>query len=118
VQPLTVETGVIIGMGGMFRSALIPIKAGECLVFGRDATMAHIVVDSDAENVSRRHCSVSFDSARGGFTVTDHSRNGTFLNSRRLKNGVATPAALGSVLSLGDDRNSFLLGEPPTLTLR
>ena len=39
------------------------------------------------EQVSREHLRLRRDPATGGFAITDQSRNGTWLNGRRLTNG-------------------------------
>ncbi|HYL37594.1 MAG TPA: FHA domain-containing protein [Bryobacteraceae bacterium] len=46
------------------------------------------------DEVSREHLRVRLDRARGGFRIVDQSRNGTWLNGKRLKRGVeeALPA--------------------------
>jgi hypothetical protein len=43
------------------------------------------------DQVSREHVRVRRDPADGGFTIVDESRNGTWLNGRKLERGVAEP---------------------------
>ncbi len=43
------------------------------------------------EEVSREHVRLRRDASGGGFTILDESRNGTWLNGRRLERGVAEP---------------------------
>jgi len=43
------------------------------------------------DEVSREHLRLSRDSATGAFAVTDRSRNGTWLNGKRLTHGVPAP---------------------------
>jgi pSer/pThr/pTyr-binding forkhead associated (FHA) protein len=40
------------------------------------------------EEVSREHCALRRDAASGRFTIIDKSRNGTWLNGRKLARGV------------------------------
>jgi FHA domain-containing protein len=40
------------------------------------------------DEVSREHVRLRRDPSRGGFTIVDESRNGTWLNGRRLERGV------------------------------
>jgi hypothetical protein len=42
------------------------------------------------DQVSREHLRLRRDPATGAFTITDQSRNGTWLNGRRLPNGAET----------------------------
>ena len=43
------------------------------------------------EEVSREHCRLKRNPANGSFTLLDKSRNGTWLNGRRLARGVEEP---------------------------
>jgi len=43
------------------------------------------------DEVSREHLRLCRDAATGGFAVTDKSRNGTWLNGKRLTHGVQMP---------------------------
>jgi len=43
------------------------------------------------DEVSRQHLRLRRDPATGGFTVADNSRNGTWLNGRKLARGVEEP---------------------------
>jgi FHA domain-containing protein len=43
------------------------------------------------DEVSREHLRLRRDPARGGFTIVDQSRNGTWLNGRKLDRGVEQP---------------------------
>ncbi|HKE25709.1 MAG TPA: FHA domain-containing protein [Bryobacteraceae bacterium] len=44
-----------------------------------------------SEEVSREHFRLRRDPASGAFTITDKSRNGTWVNGRRLERGVEQP---------------------------
>jgi pSer/pThr/pTyr-binding forkhead associated (FHA) protein len=43
------------------------------------------------DEVSREHLKLRRDPSSGGFTIVDQSRNGTWLNGRRLSRGVEEP---------------------------
>jgi len=43
------------------------------------------------EEVSREHCRLRRDPASGGFTIVDKSRNGTWLNGKKLSRDVEKP---------------------------
>ena len=44
-----------------------------------------------SDQVSREHLRLRRDSSSGAFTIRDQSRNGTWLNGRRLTNGAEAP---------------------------
>jgi len=44
-----------------------------------------------SDEVSREHLRLRRDAATGAFTVTDQSRNGTWVNGKRLKRNVEEP---------------------------
>src|SRR5262249_34026354 len=60
-----------------------------------------LVLNDSKNHVSKNHCVISFDGR--GYTVTDSSTNGTFLNSSsdRLPRDKAVQLPEGSVLLLG-----------------
>lgn len=99
-------------VGRMPSVRLIHQRAGEQLtaqgytiVIGRDAGTAQILIRADDEkHVSGRHVEIQFR-REGGAVVRDlDSRNGTWLNDRRLKGELP--------LKVGD---RLLLGNAPTL---
>jgi len=60
---------------------VLAIRQGESISFGRGAGNQVVLNDSD---VSRRHCTIRWDES--GIVVEDHgSRNGTFVNGRRVR---------------------------------
>ena len=102
--------GVIIGKTGMYRYAVFRIESGEELFVGRDAAVSHIIVDTGAEKVSRKHCGILYDGRRRQYIVTDYSSNGTFCeDGNRLPGMVLTALPCGTVIYLGDRSNSFIL---------
>jgi predicted component of type VI protein secretion system len=102
--------GIIICKTGMYRYATFRIDNGEELVIGRDAAVSHIVVDTGAEKVSRKHCSIVYDGRKRHYIVTDYSSNGTYTEAGdRLHGMVLTVLPCGTTIFLGDSQNSFLL---------
>ncbi len=72
------------------------IALDRALRVGRDATIS--LADP---RVSRVHCALAREGNR--FTITDlESRNGTFVDGRRLDRGEAHPLELGDVVRVGD----------------
>lgn len=104
--------GRIVGLSGMYAGQVLTIKDGEEFIFGRDSACAHIVIDNNAEKVSRKHCSIRYDARSQTYHVTDYSSNGTFTNNgtqRLVANHTMTLEA-GSVISLGNNTIQFRLG--------
>jgi hypothetical protein len=65
---------------------------------------------SEYTRISRLHCTVSYNAEKKLYTVTDHSRNGTYIKGgNRLKKDKPTIVAPGTILSFADDRCSILL---------
>jgi len=102
--------GAIVGKSGMYANAVFQIADGEELVIGRDAVLSNIVVDTNAEKVSRKHCSVVYFAAKRKYRVTDFSSNGTYKgDGERLEPHVPIMLPCGSSIYLGNRRNEFLL---------
>ena len=110
MQPSADQAFGLSGLSGMYAGQNIPMAANDDLVIGRDAALANIIVDQNADKVSRKHCVIRFDPARNAYTVTDHSTNGTFVDGgNRLVANVPTPLARGTVIALGSRENRFRL---------
>jgi predicted component of type VI protein secretion system len=120
LQPVRLTStvvGTMVGLTGMYKYATITAREGESLVVGRDAVFAHLVIDVDAEKVSRKHCEVRFLSDDKGWQVTDFSTNGTFLaDGRRLEKDKPTRLPSGTEIALGTKGNRFLLSSFSGLT--
>lgn len=54
------------------------------------------------EEISREHLRLRRDGATGAFTITDKSRNGTWLNGRRLRRDVEIPLPARAEIGLSD----------------
>lgn len=105
------QSGNIIGVNGMYAGQNFPVNNGEELIFGRDGAFAHIIIDSNATKVSRKHCAIRYDANSRAYSVTDYSSNGTFRDgSTRLIANMPTSIQPGTVISLGDSGNQFRLG--------
>ena len=77
-----------------------------CLVMGRATGIVHIFVDNNP-SVSNQH--VQINCIGGVCSVVDlHSRNGTFVNDRRLIPGVAVIMNSGEYLTLGNEIFQFI----------
>jgi len=100
----------ITGLSGMYAGQALPLAANEELVIGRDNAMCNLIIDKSAEKVSRKHCAIFFDAARGTYQVTDFSSNGTFVDGgSRLVANMPTTLQRGTVIVLGSKENRFRL---------
>ena len=100
----------ITGLSGMYAGQTLPIAPNDEMVIGRDNTLCNLIVDQNAEKVSRKHCGVLFDAARGVYQVTDYSSNGTFIDGgNRLVANMPTSLQRGAVIALGSKENRFKL---------
>ena len=103
--------GSLIGVSGMYIGATIGIPRGEEIVIGRDSAMSHVIVDQNADKISRKHCGIRFDPSDGMYSVTDYSSNGTFKeDGSRLPSNITVTIPRGTVIVLGSRQTSFRLG--------
>jgi len=100
----------ITGMSGMYAGQTLPLASNDEMIIGRDNSMCNLIVDQNAEKVSRKHCGITFDPGRGIYMVTDYSSNGTFIDGgNRLVANMPTSLQRGSVIALGSRENRFKL---------
>lgn len=110
VPPVVVAKPVkpsLRGVAGQYSGASIPIESAT--VLGRDPHGANLVFTSEADSVSKRHCSIRWDAVRSVFVLEDlGSTNGTFLaTGERLTPGQPRDLHAGNRFYLGDSRNQF-----------
>ena len=96
------------GVEGQYAGKSFSLEAGPS-VLGRDQRAANLVFAPEAHTISKRHCMVSWDSARKTFVVQDlGSTNGTFLaTGERLAAGQSRDLPEGGRFFIGDLRNQF-----------
>ena len=100
----------ITGMSGMYTGQTIPLVPNDEMIIGRDNAMCNLIVDQNAEKVSRRHCGVIFNPGQGVYMVTDYSSNGTFIDGgNRLVANMPTALRRGAIITLGNRENRFKL---------
>ncbi len=110
VAPASNRAAALEGMSGMYMGQNFAMKDGEKFVIGRDGTMCHIVISSNSEKVSRKHCSVKYIAAENCYEVTDYSLNGTILeNGSYLPKEMPTKVKRGTEILIGDKNNQFRL---------
>lgn len=102
--------GSISGLSGMYAGQTLPLAAGDEMVIGRDNALCNLIVDQNAEKLSRKHCGIVYNPANASYQVTDYSTNGTFVDGRnRLVANMPTTLAPGTVIALGNRENRFKL---------
>jgi len=100
----------LTGLSGMYAGQTFPMAPNDELIIGRDAVVSNVIVDQNADKVSRKHCGVSFDPARNSYSVIDYSSNGTYIDGgSRLAANVPTTVQRGVVINLGNRENRFRL---------
>ena len=100
----------LTGLSGMYAGQNVPMAPNDDVVIGRDSALANVIIDSNCEKISRKHCVIRFDPSRGSYMVTDFSTNGTFIDGgSRLVANVPTAMQRGTVIALGSRENRFRL---------
>lgn len=77
------------------------------IVIGRDPACSELIIDSD--NVSRMHCTVTYEPKDANYIVTDHSTNGTFIGKERIEKGKSRIVPKGTFIIIGQSGNNFRL---------
>ncbi|MFC5470192.1 FHA domain-containing protein [Cohnella suwonensis] len=82
---------------------------GRRLTIGRDPARCAVLYPYEFADISRVHCTVRYDDARGIFLLEDNgSSNGTFLdNGERLKPGAKVELRSGERFALSDQSQTF-----------
>lgn len=104
-----VFVGSIMGLKGEYEDAIFRIDPDEIITIGRDPKTSQIVVGEDNSLVSRTHCTIKGNALTGLYSVTDYSKNGTYVNGAKLPKGVTVSVPRGSVLCVGNNENTFRL---------
>ncbi len=108
--PQGARGGSITGLSGMYAGQELPLAAGDEMIIGRDNAMCNLIVDQNAEKLSRKHCGIVFDAVRGVYMVTDYSTNGTFIDGgNRLVANMPAQLQRGTIIALGNRENRFKL---------
>ena len=99
----------ILGVAGMYAGAKFLLQPDHPVLVGRDKTVVQIVFTEGAEKISRRHCSVMFNSKEQKYQVIDYSSNGTYVNGSKLPTNVPVLVKRGTELALGNTKNVIRL---------
>jgi len=94
---------VLKGIAGTFAGQILDFVENQ-IVIGRDPRLSQLIYPPNKEEISRKHCTVRFDTLTQKFVLIDSSSNGTYLSSKqKLEPGEAY------YLNTGD---RFYLAEP------
>lgn len=97
----------LIGISGQYAGQIIDLSSGPVTI-GRDPSIAHLVYMQTNKEVSRKHCTISFDSNRQRFIIEDSSTNGTFLfPQERLQHGKPVQIESGARFFISDPSEQF-----------
>lgn len=107
--PTTVQEGGLVGISGDYQGADIPMRSGEKILIGRDASVCNLVIGAETKDISRTHCSVKYDAYINCYKVIDMSSNGTFVNGQQLPKNQEAQLPAGTIISLGKGANKFKL---------
>lgn len=102
-------TGVFTGVGGGLAGQVYSLPDAQAFAIGRDPSVSGILADQANASISRCHCTVQYSAAGGCYFVTDLSSNGTFINGIPLEKNTPQRVTPGTLVSLGDGRESFRL---------
>lgn len=98
----------IYGLTGEFSGRTIPVDF-RGIQFGRDASYCQVAFVQDTRGISRRHCTLNYDTTSGLFSLVDiGSTYGTFLESgMKIVQGQAVSLRPGDRFYLADRNNMF-----------
>ena len=96
-------------VSGQMMGARWTLLANKELKIGRSRKENHIAIQGHQE-ISKVHCTVYYDEQKELFYVRDVSRNGTFVNGRRLEPGQVCPVKPSSNLALASSACIVKLG--------
>lgn len=102
-------SGSIIGIKGPYIGSIIRIRPEQTITIGRDGKTSDMIIN--LPRVSRIHCQITYHADENTYTVTDFSRNGTFIQeSQRLVRNEVYTLTSGSTISFGNKETVFQLG--------
>ena len=101
--------GIIVGVRGSFYGKSVVLESDSAVVIGRDPQMANIIIESEFNYVSRKHCIIRFNRQKDLYEVFDCSTNGTFYNKKRLTPASYNELPHGAVIGIGSAANLFRL---------
>ena len=103
------KAGAIVFVKGKLVGAIIRIRSDRCINLGRDGNVSDIVIHDPV--ISRVHCSVTYNSKTGDYTICDYSKNGLYTkDGEKLPREKEVRIASGEQICIGNEENIFRLG--------
>lgn len=97
----------VVGVQGEFGGSQFPLEPGETIWFGRNSGECQVVFPKN-KKISRRHCSVCYDSELYYFILTDlNSSNGTWIGGEKIDPSQPAVLQSGDEFYIGDSSNVF-----------
>ncbi len=108
-QPANVPHGTLVGVSGLYQGAQITLKNGEMIRLGRSSE--NDLIFADQMHVSRQHCQITWDEAKGQYKIYDTSSTGSYMNGQEepLPQNMEVWLETGVTLDIGDSTNRFSL---------
>ncbi len=98
--------GYIEGIRGVYAGYIIEMEQGEQLTIGSSGAEANLIIRN--ENVSGKHCTITYNGDAGSYMVTDFSKESTYLSyGTRLSYGNPTIVPVNTIIYIGDIENAF-----------
>jgi S1-C subfamily serine protease len=103
-----VTSAVIYGLTGKHANGRLGVRSGH-LVFGRDASFCDVLYPPEDNEISDKHCEISYDADIKGYTIKDLSSiGGTFLGEgSKLEPNQSIKIQDGDVFYLTSKKNMF-----------
>lgn len=101
--------GILLGEKGTCAGYKFDLVSGEEVLIGKDAKVAHVLIDPAYKDISRKHVGVTYDAASDCYAVVDYSSNGTWANETKLNRGEVKYVPHGTILRLANGKNQFQL---------
>lgn len=94
---------------GEYEGANIPIDNGDMVTIGRNPQQSQLLFKD--EMVSRKHCSIHYDSQKDELILTNYSKIGTYINGQCFDmEGFTIALKSGDAVRLGKSNNEFRIG--------
>lgn len=105
------KQGSVTCVSGMYEGIAFPIQDNEEMLIGTNPSLCNIVLNTNCNYVSGKHCSIKYSAQNDTYVVVDYSTNGTYTKEDvRLQANSPKTLCKGETICLGDWKNSFKLG--------
>lgn len=103
--------GSVLCISGMYKDIPFPIQDNEEMIIGTNPALCNIVLNTNCNYVSGKHCAIKYNAQNDTYVVIDYSTNGTYTKEDvRLQANSPEVLPKGETICLGDRQNSFKLG--------